>query len=67
VADLDDLAARLDAFAEELAEAALAALRAAVEEGRSGRVEIERRITRARRSVERAASLLRDGEGGDEG
>jgi len=66
VADLDDLAARLDAFAEDLAEAAIVALRAAVEEGRSGRVEIERRITRARRSVERAASLLRD-DGDDAG
>lgn len=59
MSDLDALADRLDDVADELAEAAIAALRAAMEAGTGSRVELERRITRARRSVERAAALLR--------
>lgn len=61
----DDLAAvadRLDDVAEQLADLAMAALRDALEDpdadGR--RPEIEKRISKARRSVERAAHLLRD-------
>lgn len=60
MADLDELAARLDQVAEELADAALDALREAVAAGER-KPELERRLTRARRSVERAASLVRGG------
>lgn len=59
VADLDELAARLDGLAEDVADAAIVALREAVEAG--GRSSaLERRLTRARRSIERAAQLLRE-------
>ncbi len=60
MADLDGLADRLDALAEELADAALDALREAMAAGER-KPELERRLTRARRAVERAASLVRDG------
>lgn len=55
----DDLADRLDAIAEELAERALDALREAVERGDERRPDDERRLTQARRAVEKAAHLVR--------
>lgn len=58
MADLEALAGRLDALAEELADAALDALREAMEAGET-KPELERRLTRARRGVERAAALVR--------
>ena len=66
MADLDALRERCDALAEDLADAALELLRQAVdgdeEAGRS-----ERRVTRARRAVEKAATLLAGpGAGTDE-
>ena len=51
---------RLDAMAEELADLALDRLRAAVV-GDAGAGAEERRITRARRAVEKAANLLGSG------
>lgn len=73
--DLEDLAERLGAIADELADAALDRLRRGADAVRSGGVPDaavvaeEKRITRARRSVEKAAGLLRarDGSGWDEG
>lgn len=56
--DLDHLRERLERMAEELADAAIDRLRAAVE-GDAGAAAAERRITRARRAVEKAAMLLR--------
>lgn len=58
MADLDGIAGRLDELAEELADAALEALRDAMGAGEA-RPELERRLTRARRGVERAAALVR--------
>jgi hypothetical protein len=58
VADLEGLRARLEGIAEELADAAMDALRQALEEGAVGRPEAERRITQARRAVERAVAAL---------
>lgn len=55
---LDDVQARLEAIAEELADLALDRLRAAVDEGADKAPADERLITRARRSVEKAADLL---------
>ncbi len=60
MADLDALAGRLDHLAEELADAAMEALREAMAAGEA-KPELERRLTRARRSVERAAALVRGG------
>jgi hypothetical protein len=57
--DLDALAERLDTIAEELADLAMHRLRGALAAGDTKSPE-ERRITRARRSVEKAAGLLRD-------
>ena len=56
--DLDHLRERLDGIAEELADLAIDRLRAAVE-GNEGAAAEERRLTRARRAVEKAAGLLR--------
>ena len=61
--DLDHVRERLEAIAEELADLAIDRLRAAVEGNEDAAVE-ERRITRARRAVEKAAHLLEtSGEG----
>jgi hypothetical protein len=55
--DLDHLRERLRGIAEELADLAIDRLRAAVE-GDAGAAADERRLTRARRAVEKAAGLL---------
>jgi hypothetical protein len=58
---IDDLRARLEGIAEELADLALDQLRQAVDAGpdeRAARTAEERRLTRARRAVEKAAAIL---------
>jgi hypothetical protein len=55
--DLDHLRERLEGIAEELADLAIDRLRAAVE-GDEGAAAEERRLTRARRAVEKAANLV---------
>lgn len=55
--DLDHLRERLEGIAEELADLAIDRLRAAVDGNEAAAAE-ERRITRARRAVEKAANLL---------
>jgi hypothetical protein len=59
---LEELAGRLDSLAEDLADLALDRLRAAAADGDdpAPAVAEERRLTRARRAVEKAAALLRD-------
>ena len=63
----EEIAERLSAVAEELADLALDRLRAASEEvGAGGQPDPavlaeERRLTRARRSVEKAVAVLREG------
>ncbi len=65
----EELAERLGAIAEELGDLALDRLRRAAQElSADGRpdarlVAEERRITRARRAVEKAAALLAEGAG----
>ena len=59
MADLDDIRSRLEAIAEELAELAMQSLRDAIDVGQRARPPEERRLTQARRSVERAAAILR--------
>ncbi|HUZ44262.1 MAG TPA: hypothetical protein VMU63_07625 [Acidimicrobiales bacterium] len=54
--DLEELRSRLEAIADELADAALDRLREAAATG--GDAAEERAITRARRAVERAVHLL---------
>jgi len=62
VADVESLRARLDQLAEDLADAALDCLREAAAGGEGA--ELERRLTRARRAVERASAIL--GRQGDQ-
>jgi len=57
MADVEDIRARLDQIAEELGDLALDTLRAAVEAGAT-KSDKEKRITRARNAVEKAARLL---------
>ena len=63
--DLEDVRSRLDSLAEELADLALDRLREAAESGddRERLLAEERRLTRARRAVEKAAALLADRAG----
>ena len=62
--DLDDIAERLGSIAEDLADAALDRLRQNADSVRAGSepdpglTAEEKRITRARRAVEKAATLL---------
>jgi hypothetical protein len=58
MADIDDIRRRLEGIAEELADLALAVLREAVDQGAATRPDLEKRITRARNAVEKAAHLL---------
>ena len=76
-ADLAEIADRLAAIGEELADVAIDRLREATQSVRAGRAPDprvtaeEKRITRARRSVEKAVNLLAgpggSGDGFDEG
>jgi hypothetical protein len=59
MADIEDIRSRLEQIAEELGDLALDTLRAAVEAGAT-KSEEEKRITRARNAVEKAARLLHD-------
>jgi hypothetical protein len=55
--ELDHVRERLEGIAEELADLAIDRLRAAVDGNPDAAAE-ERRLTRARRAVEKAAALL---------
>ncbi|HEX5268179.1 MAG TPA: hypothetical protein VFW24_15540 [Acidimicrobiales bacterium] len=74
MADLDEIRSRLEQLAEELADLALDRLReaasAARDHGQDGAMAdaaaAERRITRARRSVERAVAILSDRDDHDD-
>jgi hypothetical protein len=61
MADVDDIRIRLEAIAEELADLVMDGLRESIDAGRRDPGPEERRLARARRSVEKAAALLRDG------
>lgn len=63
MASTEELRERLEDIGEALADLAMDALRSALEDGdeEAGKAR-ERRLTRARRSVEKAATLLADRE-----
>lgn len=65
--DFEDVRARLESLAEELADLALDRLREAADSpgDRERLVAEERRLTRARRAVEKAANLLDERGDGD--
>jgi hypothetical protein len=56
---LADIADRLEAISEELAEQAIDMLTSAIRERQPEQAATEKRLTQARRSVEKAAHLLR--------
>lgn len=56
--EFDDIKRRLEAISEELADLAMARLRDSIDAGGTELPVDERRITRARRAVEKAAALL---------
>ena len=65
--EFDEIRERLEAIAEELADLAIIRLRESID---AGGVELpvdERRLTRARRAVEKAIAILRKPDEGDEG
>jgi hypothetical protein len=57
--DAERLADQLDAINDEIGDLVMAALRKAVADGETSRPDIEKRLTRARRSIEKASHLLR--------
>lgn len=57
--ELAALAADVDAIAERLADHALSLLRTALDAQDDGAARTEKLVTRARRSLEKAAALLR--------
>lgn len=60
--ELDDIRSRLEAIAEELGDLAIQRLRDSIDAGGTELPVDERRLTRARRAVEKAAAILRQGE-----
>jgi hypothetical protein len=56
--EFDDIKRRLDAISEELADLAIERLRESIDAGGKELPVDERRLTRARRAVEKAAGLL---------
>ncbi|MGH9066805.1 MAG: hypothetical protein ACRD0J_04835 [Acidimicrobiales bacterium] len=57
--ELEDIRRRLDAIAEELADLAIERLKESIDAGGTELPLDERRMTRARRAVEKASSVLR--------
>ena len=56
----EHLREQLEHIAAELDDLAMTVLRDAVEEGTTSRPETEKKLTRARRSVEKAIAILED-------
>lgn len=56
--EFEDIRSRLEAISEELADLAIMALRESLDGGGAEPPVDERRLTRARRAVEKAAHLL---------
>ncbi|HEY2331557.1 MAG TPA: hypothetical protein VGH94_06530 [Acidimicrobiales bacterium] len=62
--EFDDVRGRLEAIAEELADLAIVRLRESIDAGGHELPVDEKRLTRARRSVEKAISILREPDDG---
>jgi hypothetical protein len=60
VNDPEQLASALDDIAEQLDELAFDRLRVAAADGETERPRTDKRLTQARRAVEKAAHILRD-------
>ncbi len=60
--EFQDIRARLEAIAEELADLAMERLRESIDAGGYELPVDEKRLTRARRAVEKAAAILAEGD-----
>lgn len=60
--EFDDIRSRLEIIAEELADLAIVRLRESIDAGGTELPVDERRLTRARRAVEKAIAVLREGD-----
>lgn len=58
--EFEDIRRRLEAISEELADLAIQRLQASIDAGGTELPVDERRLTRARRAVEKAAGILRE-------
>lgn len=58
--EFEDIRQRLEVIGEELADLAIERLRESIDAGGSELPVEERRLTRARRAVEKAAAILRE-------
>ena len=58
--EFDEIRGRLEVIAEELADLAIVRLRESIDAGGTELPVEERRLTRARRAVEKAAAILRE-------
>jgi hypothetical protein len=58
--EFDDIRGRLEQIAEELGDLAIERLRESIDAGGNELPVDERRLTRARRAVEKAAAILRE-------
>jgi hypothetical protein len=61
--EFDEIRGRLEVIAEELADLAIVRLRESIDAGGSELPVDERRLTRARRAVEKAIAVLREPDG----
>lgn len=64
--ELDDVRSRLEAISEELADLAIERLRESIDAGGTELPLDEKRMTRARRAVEKAIHLLKQADEGTE-
>ena len=62
--EFDELRGRLEQIAEELADLAIVRLRESIDAGGTELPVDERRLTRARRAVEKAIAILREPDDG---
>jgi len=58
--EFDDIRGRLESIAEELADLAIVRLRESIDAGGNELPVDEKRLTRARRAVEKAAAILKE-------
>jgi hypothetical protein len=63
--EFDDIRKRLEAISEELADLAMERLRESIDAGGAELPVDERRLTRARRAVEKAVALLQEPDDAD--
>ncbi len=63
--EFEDIRGRLEAISEELTDLAMARLRESIDAGGTELPVDERRLTRARRAVDKAAGILAQSDGPD--